>query len=253
MAAPFPRSCVFLHCPATFQHPRIDPTFPSTVFLDCIIRHSPSETADTVCSIRYNKKRNNEEVACGCYCVFVKVNPPFCLLFVSNLLNIVQIATYQPNVHLQSPVRNDNDFTLIGELLDVLTFPQNPNEHAKPLHQLHPLPFDPEYRLGTTTAATRLTVTGTVSAVQREHLSFSVAISQAISGAVPVPQISIRAIFTVNARWPRPAERLPLIGSILTFSGDFVAVEDHTAVVILDEITYLRPPLHHAFHHGIHV
>ncbi|KAH9012887.1 hypothetical protein EDB84DRAFT_1568938 [Lactarius hengduanensis] len=94
--------CAYLSARATLEHPRVSA---NCVVFDAIIPYSPvtEGTTNIICSFHYVKTvaHVSKQIPPGSYDIFAKV------------------VTFETNTHPPSPVRADDDFVLMGDLLDL--------------------------------------------------------------------------------------------------------------------------------------
>ncbi|KAH9050389.1 hypothetical protein EDB83DRAFT_2522544 [Lactarius deliciosus] len=159
--------CAYLSARAMLEHPRY---FTDFVIFDAIIHYTPAieESPNIICSFRYfNTLRDVTQLLPGLYDIFAKV------------------VGFIPHTHEQSPVRDDDDFVLMGDLLDLRPIPSVMDNTAANLSATYSTP-------------PRLIVSGRVSAVQSDLRSFSVTISQVIRGSAPNARLPVRGIMGLN-------------------------------------------------------
>ncbi|KAH8987784.1 hypothetical protein EDB86DRAFT_2832167 [Lactarius hatsudake] len=195
--------CAYLSARAILEHPRYSTDF---VIFDAIIHYTPAidNSPNIICSFRYfNTLTDVTQLLPGSYDIFAKV------------------VAFLPYTHEQSPVRDDDDFVLMGDLLDLCPIPSITDNN--PSATFLPPP--------------RLIVSGRVSVVQSDLRSFSVTISQVIRGSTPNARLRVRGIMGLNPTWPCPNRRLPAPNNTITFSGDIMCIEQTGAIIALDDIT----------------
>jgi hypothetical protein len=99
-------------------------------------------------------------------------------------------------------------------------------------------------------ATANMMISGRVSGVHRESGTFTMTVYPVIGGASANAHLEIRAVLRCNLFALNPAQRLPGLNSVVTFSGDLLTVEETVAIVSLDKITYLPHP--GIFHNHVH-
>ena len=96
----------------------------------------------------------------------------------------------------------------------------------------------------------RVTASGMVSSVDKDHNSFIMFPTQTISSSAERETLPMRAVLEKGPKWPNPTARLPSPHAFVAFTGKLAHFEDNTgkikadlqsrAVISLDSITYLR-------------
>ena len=88
----------------------------------------------------------------------------------------------------------------------------------------------------TSTASTRprLTMVGTVSSIDPAKKTFFVDVVQPVHGSSQRSHLELYACLA-----PSVVQRLPIPNSIVTFTGQLFAVDEGTAVVVVDNIVYI--------------
>ncbi|KAH8981638.1 hypothetical protein EDB86DRAFT_3086900 [Lactarius hatsudake] len=98
----------YLSAHATLEYPRISET---CVVFDAVIPYTPAsdENPNIICSFHYIRRLGDviEDVPTRSYDIFAKV------------------IMFEHHTHLHSPVRHDDDFVLMGDLLDVCNLAQS--------------------------------------------------------------------------------------------------------------------------------
>ncbi|KAF8262720.1 hypothetical protein EI94DRAFT_1704556 [Lactarius quietus] len=112
------------------------------------------------------------------------------------------IMPYQPNVHLPSPLCEDDKFTFLGEIIELYALP---------------LPFNIIH----TDIPSLIVAIGTVTEVHAEDVSFSISVTQLLAAGLVVTLI----IHTVTH----------------AFSGKLISVEDQDPIVLLNNVHALNP------------
>ncbi|KAH8977560.1 hypothetical protein EDB86DRAFT_2837721 [Lactarius hatsudake] len=196
----------YLSARATLENPRISET---CVVFDAVIPYTPAsdENPNIICSFHYIRRLGDviEDVPTRSYDIFAKV------------------VTFERHTHPRSPVHHDDDFVLMGDLLDIRPLPSATNDNPSTVWATPP----------------RLIVSGRVSNVHSDLRSFSVNISQIVQGGTAHAHLPVRGIMGLNPMWPRPYRRLPAPNSTVTFSGDIMSLEDSGAIIALDDIANL--------------
>ncbi|KAH9013491.1 hypothetical protein EDB84DRAFT_1444221 [Lactarius hengduanensis] len=197
--------CAYLSARATLENPRVSA---NCVVFDALIPYTPAseENPNITCSFHYVRRLGDvtEEVPPGSYDIFAKV------------------VNFEPNMHPRSPVRHDDDFVLMGDLLDIRPLPVGTDDNP----------------LAAWATPPRLTVSGRVSIVHSDLRSFSVNVSQIVRGGTPHARLPVRGIMGLNPMWPRPHRRLPAPNSTVAFSGDIILLTKTCALSIKKQ----RPP-----------
>ncbi|KAH9014912.1 hypothetical protein EDB85DRAFT_1898985 [Lactarius pseudohatsudake] len=203
--------CAYLSARATLEHPRVSA---NCVVFDAVIPYTPAseENPNIICSFHYVRRLGDitEEVPPGSYDIFAKVEH-------DNVVN------FEPNTHPRSPERHDDDFVLMGDLLDIRPLPIATDDNP----------------LAAWATPPRLIVSGRVSVVHSDLRSFTVNVSQIVRGSTPHARLPVRGIMGLNPMWPRPYRRLPAPNSTIAFSGDIMSLEDSGAIIALDDIANL--------------
>lgn len=84
----------------------------------------------------------------------------------------------------------------------------------------------------------RVTVAGTVSGVDGFVNAFTVALPSEGSPGQHLQTLQIRAILNIKTGTISPPRRLPLLNSVVTFTGELIAVSNGFIVVAVDDISY---------------
>ncbi|KAF8271901.1 hypothetical protein EI94DRAFT_1796764 [Lactarius quietus] len=137
-----------------------------------------------LCNARYLCHRAHENVQNGFYHICIRIMP------------------YQPNVHLPSPLCEDDKFTFLGEIIELYALP---------------LPFNIIH----TDIPSLIVAIGTVTEVHAEDVSFSISVTQLLAAGLVVTLI----IHTVTH----------------AFSGKLISVEDQDPIVLLNNVHALNP------------
>jgi hypothetical protein len=87
-----------------------------------------------------------------------------------------------------------------------------------------------------------VTVSGTVSSIDKETLSFVIVTTQYVDGSQGRDNLHIRGRIKRGPRWREPEKRLPRVDSVVHFEGVLEEIEEadghQNAVVLLDFIVY---------------
>lgn len=83
-----------------------------------------------------------------------------------------------------------------------------------------------------------ITASGRVEEVQRDIDSFTMTISQPLSGAMDA-HVNLRGVLGLNMNRSLP---LPSPGTVISFSGVLLAFEETVIQVAIARISYLPPP-----------
>ena len=85
-------------------------------------------------------------------------------------------------------------------------------------------------------------ITGKVAEVNQDLTAFAMRIATPIPRGAANTHLDIRAFISPRTKWPFPSQWLPVRNSVINFIGNLVTMQDETAIVALDDITYLPHP-----------
>ncbi|KAN0137426.1 hypothetical protein V8E53_004871 [Lactarius tabidus] len=202
MAAPLP-GAAYLSSMARLEQHRNTPALVAahtTMTFDTLLpcKNNPA-ISPIICSARYIAPTSTPIVEEGIYHIFIK------------------LVVYQPNLHVASPVREDNDFTFLGQIVS--------------LRRLD-LPFD--FDLLQSDIPSIFIITGNVMQVDTLDIMFTTSLIQNTAEDLPVGTIIIRTVTFAHSLWPN--NPLPAVNERIAFSGKLLSMEGHKPILLVDQI-----------------
>lgn len=148
-----------------------------------------------------------------------------------------QIVQFRPNVHIPSPHRIDEDYDLMGDILEVcFVFLSETVTYFS--EKLRPLPQNIDVESASSFPA-RICTSGRVISVQTDIHTFTMIVRQVVVGTESCVRLRIRGLLGREPFWPRATPFLPAPHSLVAFTGNLVAFRGGVAVVALDDMTFL--------------
>lgn len=87
----------------------------------------------------------------------------------------------------------------------------------------------------------RLTVSGCVTGVESQMRTFDMNIRQILECACEFTSLKIRAVTTLNTSTTSHFNPLPSLNSVVSMTGDIMAVRDGVLYLAIDDLGRLRP------------
>ncbi|KAH9033153.1 hypothetical protein EDB83DRAFT_2319038 [Lactarius deliciosus] len=146
---------------------------------------------------------------------------------------VARVVEYQTGRNPISLSHDDNRFKLMGDISQLRRVPFKTQDISKQNIKLFKIPA-------------WITVSGTVTSVDEDTLSFVVTTKQYVSTGDGNDTLRVRGRLEKGPRWKEPLKRLPTVNNIVHFEGALQEVEEHDGniqpVVLLDFIIYQTKP-----------
>ena len=238
--ASYPEGSTELTCRALLDHPRFDKHSRIAVIFDAIVKGRGIANGNPVlyCSFRYVKKEAGESIDGGIYDIVVRVSTRASIFFGAITTYFRKIACFQVGKHEPSPTRLAGDFSLMGDIMLVRAPHCSCTHNHEQLQQLYPVPVTISHAPNMLDMPIHVSVSGIVNDVHSDIHTFTMIISQPLSGVTDA-HLCIRGVLGLNVNRSLP---LPSCGAVIYFSGVLLAFEERVIQVAIERISFLPSP-----------